>query len=321
MLQDAAAFIREHDDFTLISHVSPDGDTLGSGLALYQGLLALEKNVQIVCADPVPATYRFLPFSDRILLPQNAKPTRAVIAVDCADVGRVGSAEFLLQKPAATLNIDHHDTNTAYLEQNFVRHVAAAGELIYHLLLRLRVPITVPIASCLYTALVTDTGNFAYSNTTPDTLRIAAELLETGIDLPELNRLLFRTTPLNKVRLRGRAIDRMKLYADGKICFCALSLKDFAACGATNEDTEGVIDSLRDIDTVEIAALLHEDTDGSIRVSLRGKRVSDVSAVAASFGGGGHRLAAGCTLHTPMDEAAETILKACEKLLMDGQAC
>ena len=315
MLTDAVRFIRAHDDFVLISHVSPDGDTLGSALALYQGLLFLGKKAQIVCADAVPAIYRFLPCSNEVIPPEKAKKTEAVIAVDCADYDRTGAAGALILPVTATLNIDHHDTNTNYLKANYVRHVAAAGELIYGLLLNLAVPVSKPIAACLYTALVTDTGNFAYSNTTPDTLRIAAELLEAGIDLPELNRLIFRTKPLQKVKLLGRAIDTAEIHADGRISICALSKKDFADCGAAGEDTEGVIDSLRDIDTVEIAALLREDEDGSIRVSLRGKRSADVSKIASEFGGGGHRLAAGCTMHMPLSGAKDTILAAAKKLL------
>lgn len=315
MLHEAVKFIRSHDAFLLIAHVSPDGDTLGSSLALRHALVAMGKAADVVCEDPVPAIYRFMPGAGGILAPGDAPRRAAVIAVDCADLMRTGACETLVRGASFTLNIDHHATNTGYLQANYVFPAAAAGELIYHLLVKLGVEVTRDIAACLYTAIVTDTGNFAYSNTTPDTLRIAAELLDTGIDLPALNRLIFRTIPLHKMKLLGLAITKTRLYETGRVGISTLTLSDMRLCGATAEDTEGVIDSIRDIDTVEVAALLRQGEDGDIRVSLRGKRFADVSVIATSFGGGGHRLAAGCTLHCSMEEASERILAAASKLL------
>lgn len=317
MLQAAAAFIRRHDDFTLISHVSPDGDTLGSSLALYAGLVALGKHAQVTCQDPVPVIYRFLPNWEIVKKPEDVRRTKAVISVDCADLERTGEAAFLTEQAEDTLNIDHHGTNTAFLKLNFVEHRAAAGELVYALLAELGVAINQQIGACLYTALVTDTGNFAYSNTTPNTLIIAAKLLESGINLPELNRAIFRTVPVHKLKLLGVAISHLETFNAGKIGISILSRKDFEACGATGEDTEGIIDSIRDIDTVEIAAMLREDTDGSIRVSLRGKRAANVSKIATEFGGGGHRLAAGCTILEPLLKARDLILLSAQALLKE----
>ena len=308
MSMDAVRFIRSHNDFILIAHVSPDGDTLGSCFALCGGLELLGKSVQIVCAEPVPAIYRFLPFSERVLSPDRAKPAEAVVCVDCADIRRTDSAEPLFHAAKSTLNIDHHGTNDRYADVNFVRIAGATGELAYNLLTALKVALSIDIASCLYTAITTDTGNFSYSNTTPDTLRIAAELLDLGIDLPYLNRCLFRTVPYHKMRLHALAVTKSELHAAGQIGISTLTLDDFRSCGATGEDSEGIIDSIRDIDTVELAAFLRESEDGSIRVSLRGKSRADVSRIALLHGGGGHRFAAGCTLHCPMTEAKAIIL-------------
>lgn len=315
MLNAAADFIRAHDDFVLIAHVSPDGDTLGSSLALYAGLRKLGKRATVVCEDPVPAIYRFLPYADVIRTPDKVASAPAVVTVDCADIARTGASKPLVDAAQFSLNIDHHRTNDAFLKNNFVAYVAATGELIFQLLLELKVPIDREIAACLYAAIVTDTGNLAYSNTTPDTLRIVAELLESGIDLPELNRAIYRTIPLHKMKLLGIVINKTQIYLNGRIGISALTREDMESCGALNEDTEGAVDSIRDIDTVEIAALLREAEDRSVRVSLRAKRSADVSKIATRFGGGGHRLAAGCTLSCPLPEAADAILAAATALL------
>ena len=203
MMREAVAFLKAHDDLLLIAHISPDGDTLGSSLALYCGLKRLGKTVRVVCENPVPASYRFCPYADRVLLPEQAEPAKTVVAVDCADLLRTGACARFFETAEASLCIDHHETNRGFADVNWVSCVAATGELIYQLLVELEVPIDVEIATLLYTALAADTGNFAYSNTTADTFRIAAELRETGFDLPEINRLLFRTFSFAKLKLLG----------------------------------------------------------------------------------------------------------------------
>ncbi len=314
MLQDAVRFLRTHDDILLIAHVSPDGDTLGSCFALYGALLEIGKHAQIVCEDPVPAIYRFLPFSDQVVPPEQAKPAEAVICVDCADIARTGRSEPLYRAAKATLNIDHHGTNNRYADDNYVQKAGATGELIYNVLTSMKITLSKDIASCLYAAITTDTGNFSYSNTTPETMRIAAELLDTGIDLPYLNRSLFRSIPFHKLQLHALAVSKTRLYEQGRIGVSCVSLEEISSCGASNEDAEGIIDSIRDIDSVEVAILLRESEDGKIRVSLRGKSSADVSKVATQFGGGGHRLAAGCTMSPPIEEAAERILASVKQL-------
>ena len=315
MLLDAVRFLRANDDILLIAHVSPDGDTLGSSFALFGALQDLGKRVQVVCEDPVPAIYRFLPFSDQLLLPEQARPAEAVVCVDCADVARAGRCEPLFRAAKATLNIDHHGTNDRYADENFVQKAGATGELIFNVLASLKVTLNKNIASCLYAAITTDTGNFSYSNTTPDTLRIAAELLDVGIDLPYLNQKLFRTVPFHKLRLHALAVTKAQLYEYGRIGISMLTLEEISSCGASAEDTEGIIDNIRDIDTVEVAALLRESDDGQVRVSLRGKSCADVSKIATKFGGGGHKLAAGCTMKPPLEDAAAQILESAKELL------
>ena len=315
MRKTAVEFIREFDDFLLIAHVSPDGDTLGSCPALYCALLKLGKRAQIACADPVPKTYRFLPHADRIAAPEDTAPFSCAIAVDCADLLRTGRCAPLLSGAQHTLNIDHHGTNPNFGESNYVEIAAATGELVYHIIRELGLNPDEEMATCLYAALATDTGNFSYRNTTPDTFRIMAELLESGLDLPALNQRLFRTTSLPRLRINALAIDRLELYCNNRLGFCTLSLADLASLGATREDCESVIDIIRDIDTVEVAAFLREGLDGAVRVSMRGKTSADVSRVAQRFGGGGHRLAAGCTIRTTLEEARALLLPELEALL------
>ena len=272
--------------------------------------------MQVVCEDPVPAIYRFLPFSDQLVPPEQARPAEAVVCVDCADLARTGRSEALFAAAKSTLNIDHHGTNDRFAGENYVQRAGATGELIFNVIACLKITLNKNIASCLYAAITTDTGNFSYSNTTPDTLRIAADILDTGIDLPYLNRSLFRTIPFHKLKLHALAVDNTQLFEYGRIGISRLTLEEIRLCGASGEDTEGIIDSIRDIDTVEVAALLRESEDGLVRVSLRGKSNADVSKIAIRFGGGGHRLAAGCTMQPTIERAAELILEAAKELLL-----
>lgn len=229
MHETAVQWIKSQEKIFLVAHVSPDGDTLGSCLALYLALVSLGKSAQVLSEDPVPQAYRFLPGAADIKRPEemNEENVPAVIAVDCADRLRMGTAESLFARAKTTLNIDHHGTNTAFAEVNDVRRAGATGELIYEIIRLLNVPVTEDMAVCLYTALATDTGNFSYSNTTPNTFRIMSELLETGFPLPEINRMLFRSTPLRKLKLQARALDKLELYCGGRVAISALSLSDF----------------------------------------------------------------------------------------------
>lgn len=314
MKTDAIDFFRSHNDITLIAHVSPDGDTLGSCLGLYHALSSVGKTIQVVCDDPVPKIYCILPGAEKITNAAMARLCQAVASIDCADVARTGECAALLNDAQDTLNMDHHGTNTAYAKYNYVRTCAATAELAFEIIHALGIPFSVETATCLYTGLTTDTGNFSYSNTTPDTFKIAAELLSAGIDLPKLNRALFRTTPFRKMRLMALAIERAQFARGNSVVISALTKADYASCNATSEDTEGVIDSLRDIDTVEIAAFLHESDSGAVRVSLRGKSRANVSTIATQFGGGGHRFAAGCSLNMPITEACKQIMDAATAL-------
>ncbi len=316
-LERAIQFIQSHHSFVLAAHQSPDGDALGSCLALRAALLGMGKEAVVVCSDRVPDPVRFLVGADTVTGTNGIEPPKeAVIFIDCADHKRTGTLQTMLEAAPFQFCIDHHGTNPRTTKDgDWVEEVSATGELILRLLKAMHAPITKEIATALYTAIATDTGNFAYSNTSPEAFRAAAELLEVGIDLAELNRVLFREIPLSKARLIAYTLDHMELCADGKLALCAIPESALDACGANQEDCEGLIDHLRDIDTVEAACTLRE-SDGVVRVSMRSKRFCDVAAVAKRFGGGGHIHAAGCTLHLPLEDAVCAMREALREALI-----
>ncbi len=322
-IQKMRDWLLREDNFLLISHVSPDGDTIGSALALALWLRALGKRAVVVCEHIIPVTYAFLPGTNTVITPEEAAqqaPFRNAIAIDCAVPERMGSAGMLFEAAEATANIDHHATNTSYGDYVIIDPSASAtGELVFLLLKELlqMVPEEVrkQIAVCLFTAISTDTGNFAYSNTIPQTFRICAELLEFGIDIAEINRNVYRTVPIGKTRLLGYVLSSMQLLEEGRIGVTVITLQDVARAGATVEDVEGVVDGVRDVDTVEIAILMRERNIGGYKISLRSKRYVDVSAIAARFGGGGHKHAAGCDCMEPFQRLYDAIIAAAKMAL------
>jgi len=303
-LRSIAQIILQNDDFLIIAHVSPDGDTLGCALALAGTLARLSKRVQAVCENRVPHIYEFLPGAQGILTSGDAREARVAIAVDCADAERLGSAQSLFRAARITCNIDHHFTNSEYADHNYVDGAAAAtGEMIFSLIEELGVEPDRDAATCLYAAIMSDTGNFAYSNTTPETMRVAARLMEFGADNTEINRLIYRTIPFHKQKLLGLALAKLTLREEGKVGVTSLSMEEIASCGATEEDTEGIIDHIRDIEGVELALLIRESQPGVCKVSLRSKLYADVGAIAKRMNGGGHKRAAGYTAYDNLDEA------------------
>lgn len=315
-LEQATAFIQSHQSFYLAAHRSPDGDTLGSCLALRAALLSIGKQVTVVCPDPVPRYLSFLEGADTVRCDAELPvPPEAVIYIDCADHARTGRMQPILEQAPYQFCIDHHMTNPhGSKDGDWVEDVGATGELILVLLDALGIALTHGVAEALYTAITTDTGNFAYSNTTADSLLAAAKLLGYGIDLPELNRILFREMRVAKAKMIAYTLTNAEITQDG-LGIVAIPKAVLERYGASKYDCEGLIDYLRDIDVVEAACVLRESSDGTVRVSMRSKRTCDVAAVAQRFGGGGHQRAAGCTLELPLDRALTTMRDALTKAL------
>ena len=309
MLSDAVAFLTKYDSFLLMAHVAPDGDTLGSCLALQKLLQQLGKQAWVVCDDPLPHLYAFLPGADGLLAPDAAVDAQAFVAVDCADVGRTGSQwDRVGTKPS--LCIDHHITNPGFADVNYIEDCAATGELITLLYDAFGQPINPEVGACLYTAIATDTGNFAYSSVTPRTFALMGKVMESGFDLPECNRLIYRNQRLQKLRMTARTVENAKLYRDGQVIVATLSKAETEAVDGLKADAEGIIDSLRDVETVIVACFLREEGENEVKMSLRSKAKVDCAALAKAYGGGGHLRAAGATLHMSLAEAEAEVTKA-----------
>jgi len=319
-LKQLAHSIREVPEAALFSHVSPDGDCLGSMLALGIGLETLGVKISFYNTSSLPDNLKFLPGIERISKSIPDKLPENLIFIDCADVDRVDSRLKDFFSTRTVFNIDHHVSNTLYGVYNYVDVTAAAtGEIIYNLLRKLKIPITNEIAINLYTAIITDTGRFSYSNTTAKSLKIAAQLVKTGIDLVTINNILFERKSFAQIRLLHKALSNLVLLHDGSIAVIVLSKEDFEETSAEENLSEGLVNYARNIENVEAAVLLKELDNEEIKVSLRSNSWLDVNKVASKFGGGGHVRAAGCTINLPLTEATQSVVLALEEALKHGR--
>jgi bifunctional oligoribonuclease and PAP phosphatase NrnA len=294
------AALGAHDRFVVTTHESPDGDALGSMLAATLGLRWLGKDVSMYLAGelPFPGEYAFLPLGEVLRSPPDDSETRVLLALDCANERRLGPDASILTRPALVLDVDHHHDNSRFGAVNLVvADASSTAEIIDDLLAALGVPLSTEIADALYVGLVTDTGRFQYSNTTPKAFRLAARLAEAGADVNGIFRHVYETVEFPKLKLLARALERAELHAGGRLLVSHLLRSDFAAVGAEEPFADGIIDILRQTEGTEVVALMREPitADGPTRrVSLRSSNAAiDVSAIAREQGGGGHRQAAG----------------------------
>ena len=317
-MEPVLAALGGHDRFVVTSHENPDGDALGSLLAMHLALDALGKDSVMVLAGsaPLPGEYRFLKLVERGLLRE--KPSdyaeRVLVAVDCANESRIVDPALLADTPLS-VNIDHHHDNSRFADVNLVvPDASSTGELLADILRALGVDVAPEIAEALYVALVTDTGRFQYTNTTPKALRLAADLVDAGADVHKVFQGVYETVQFTKLKLLARALDRAQVFEGGRIVVSYLLRTDFAEVGAAEPYSEGIIDYLRAVEGAELAALIREPPrEGSParKVSLRASVDElDVSAIARAFGGGGHRQAAGFGTDLAIDEITARIVAA-----------
>jgi bifunctional oligoribonuclease and PAP phosphatase NrnA len=295
-----AAALRERQSFILTSHARPDGDAIGSQLALAFALDRLGKSVRLVDRDPVPGPYRAFPGTDRIELSTEATGAAdAVVLLECSELSRpevAGLEKYFI------INVDHHLGNEMYGSINWFDPTAAAcGEMVADIVDALEVNWTREIAANLYLAISTDTGSFRYGSITPKTFEKCRRIAETGVDTAALSRLIFDSYSIGRVRIMGALLSAMELFHDNR--FAVLHVDDalLAASGATIDDTEGLVNLPLGAREVVAVALFKRQADGVYRVSLRSKGDIDVRAVAARFSGGGHKNAAGCTVKGSYD--------------------
>jgi len=299
-LQAVAQTIRDHDRFLVVAHENPDGDALGSMLGLTLGVRELGKDALMYLAGsaPLPAEYTFLALDE---LRREVPPDigeRVLLAVDCANERRISEERSAVEGAAMVVDIDHHHDNSRFGEVNLiVDDASSTAEIVRDVLRELDVQLTPEIALPLYVGLVTDTGRFQYTNTTPKALRLAAELVEAGADVHGVFRHVYETVQFAKLKLLARALERAQLSEGGRLVVSYLLKDDFGAVGAEEPYSEGIIDHLRSVEGAEMVALIREpprNEGPARRVSLRSSHDEvDVSAIARQAGGGGHRQAAG----------------------------
>ena len=317
MEREIVKLIAEAGGVAIFPHVSADGDAIGSSLALALALKNAGKKAVVYIDENIPAVYRFLSGNELTCFYDPQDEVMDVnIALDTGDVGRLGTRGEAFFKAPCTINIDHHVTNTKFALYNYVDAASAStGEIVYTLLKKLKYPIDRDMAACLYTAISTDTGGFKYSNTTAETHKIAAELLATGIDIGELSQRIFDNTTYTKLKLTQKAIEKLELSEDGRLAVVVISQSDLQSTGASDEDCDGIVNIGRSIEGVEVSLLVKERNADEVRINLRSKTYVDVSEIAAAFGGGGHKRAAGCTVKGALQEVKEQLTKAVREKL------
>ncbi|MCD6016314.1 MAG: bifunctional oligoribonuclease/PAP phosphatase NrnA [Solirubrobacterales bacterium] len=304
--------LRTGERFLLTAHEGPDGDALGSLLAMHHLLRQLGKDsVMFLDAKefPLPVEYRFLPLEEVFHEPPADVVDRTLVFLDCGNIDRM-PVEFLQRDDALVLNIDHHHDNTRFGTVNLVDTTASCtAEIVLEVAKRLGAEITPEVASALYVGLVTDTGKFMYENTRPATHRMAAELIEAGVDVNDTYRRLYERVPIEKLHLTARALEKIERFEQGRLAVTYLSSEDYSTTDAGEVLTEGIIDLVRALEGTAVAAVIRDKTDGgrsARKVSLRSTDGSvDVSAIARVHGGGGHRRAAGFGSDMPYAELVE----------------
>jgi len=295
------------------AHIDPDGDAIGSTLGLTRALRLAGHDAVAVLADPadnLPVTYAFLPGAGEYRAADTLTSPDLFIALDTPTFARLGDAEPLARSAADLVVIDHHPDNARYGTVSVVDPTASSvGAMVWELLGQLGLPRDEAIATCLYTALVTDTGRFSYSNTTPRALRTAAEMIEAGVDAASVFTSVYESRSAGALQLIGRTLERITCLENGRIAYSRVDASDFVETGASPAEGENLIDQVRSIGGAEIVFLLKTGGD-RVRVSLRAKGGADVGSIARVFGGGGHAAAAGFTFEGDADALLERLLPA-----------
>lgn len=317
-IKDLARWLLEHDDFALFGHVMPDGDAVGSCMAVCLALREIGKKAMVCLPNPVPKMYAHYPHADEALVPGMMLPfiPQTGFALDTSEIERLGNARAMFEGCPAKAMLDHHETNPGYGD---IWHVegarSATGEMALELIEAMGAPLTKEIATWLYIAISTDSGHFRFAGTNSATMNAAGRLIDAGVDVPRVTRELYHTSRKSRVHLLGLALAQLQVSEDGLMAWTAITADMLEKAGATSEDKEGVVNFLLEIEGVEFAALAEERGEAT-KFSLRSKEWLDVAGdVAAHFSGGGHLRAAGCTLNCSVPEALEQVLARAAEML------
>ncbi|HEY7502070.1 MAG TPA: bifunctional oligoribonuclease/PAP phosphatase NrnA [Vicinamibacterales bacterium] len=303
--------------FLITSHARPDGDSIGSQLAMAFALDALGKQVRIVNADAAPDHYREFPGMSRIeIAPSTSAEADALIVMECSDLSRTGVGGL---DGRYTINIDHHAGNRMYGALNwFDESAAACGEMVFDLIRSLGVALSTEIATHIYLAILTDTGSFHHSNITPRTFDICRQAVEAGVNPAAMARRVFDSNSFGKLKLIGALLDAMELTDAGRLAVLYMDDAMLAACGCTHNDTEGVINLPLTAREIQAVVFFKGGSNGDVRVSMRSKYDVDVRVVANEYGGGGHKNAAGFTVNGPLAAVRAQIVNRIVKAIADG---
>lgn len=310
-VKECVSLLKEYDNYLILTHRNPDGDTLGSAFALHRALSQLNKKSMVRCGDPIHPKYSYLwdgIGNDEIEFDK-------IIAVDVADKKLLGEEFEAKYGDNVFLCIDHHLSNREYAENLLLEDRAAAAVIIYEIICEMGILFTPEMANCVYTGLATDTGCFLFSNTTPTVHRIAADVMEKGADYTFINRLMFETKTLSYLRLEQMAVSSIESHFDGKCAIMMVTRKMIEESGSSASDCDGIAAIPRKIEGVKIAVTIRERHDGSYKVSLRTVEPYDAAKICANFGGGGHHAAAGCDFNCPVDEVKAALLKVIKEEL------
>ncbi len=317
--------IERYNRFVITTHVNPDGDALGSEMAMARYLQQRGKQVSILNSSPTPETFHFLDPKQQM---QQFDPDRHIevltssdvlFILDISDWQRLRELGELVQTlPIEKVCIDHHLRDGRFVDVDVIHPQASStGELLYELFLGLGAKLTVPICEALYTAILTDTGGFRFSNTSPRVMRIAADLMERGIDRQRIYREIYESQPLTRVKLMARMLDNLTLGCGGRLAWMHVTQDMLTAVGTTMKDTEGFSDFPRTIQGVEVALLFLELEDGDVKISFRSQGTVAINALARRFGGGGHEFASGARTEGPIEAAMERVVTAAKELFPD----
>lgn len=311
MLESVAKTLLSKDKILILTHRSPDGDTIGSGYALAMALRKLGKSVKVDCTDPFPEKYSY--FTDK--LEKLEFDEEFVVSVDIADTKLLGE-KLSDYADKIDLCIDHHGSNTKYAKEYYVEaSAAAAAQVIAKLIRLMNVEFDKDIANAIYTGITTDTGCFRYTNVTAETHRIAADMIDCGAESGMINRLMFETKSRSRLEIERRVMDSIQFYLDGRCAIAYATIDMMKESGAVDSDMEGVSSLPRQIEGVMAGITLREKNNGKFKVSVRTTDELDASAICANFGGGGHKAAAGCMITGTLNEAIEQIIEVVRQAL------
>lgn len=317
--QQARSFIDSYHTFLVVSHVQPDGDAIGSTLAIAHILKQCGKQFLLTNDSPVPEKYHYMDMATDILPWEQAKKSHfdAVISVDCADSLRLGNVQIVLKQGFPLLNIDHHATNDRFGSVNVVQDdKSATAEMLYDFSEYLQLTWNRDFAEAVYTGVMTDTGGFRYSNTSPSCMALAAHLLQFGVNPGKVAERVFENISRAKVTILKHALNSLTLSDDGKIAWITITAEQLKQSGAKEEDLGGIVNFARNVEGVEVGILFKQVNENAVKASLRSRRHVDVAKIAKQLGGGGHARAAGCTVEASLSEVKPSVLEATRRALV-----